>query len=444
METPLKNTDIRNEKENAESSSSKICHRTPSSILKDARRQHTSVAGALMEIAHNEMDRIITRSRSMKSVLTPNKKSTPCYQESSRYGCSPGIRNGTSRKKRSNNSVEVNEKVSENNKQDFFQSNSPVEMETLSSCSPSKKRKLNVSTLTAKLKNKTRKVAINSAMGIQSFFSPTISKSYSAKMAGQTTDNLTVFGVPLKSLIERERILYPSISIPIFARKAIDYLILHGINEKGIFRISGNFQQMTILQNAIDEGKLTSLDGFDCHVVAGLLKKFFRELPNSLLTSELYLQWVACTRMFAYYCSSIADISTVQSILSMWNRCLAKEFFRLLFVISKNDSINCMNASNLATTNGPNLLFCSVEIPEKSTNAITMSPENAMREISEKQRVVKALIEHFQEIFTGEEELKLQQDQWKQMDLNAELSERNDDPTLAELKSFASNVSMVS
>jgi len=103
-----------------------------------------------------------------------------------------------------------------------------------------------------------------------------------------------------------------------------------------------------------------------------------------------------------------------------------------------------MNASNLATTNGPNLLFCSVEIPERSTNAIITSPENAMREISEKQRVVKALIEHFQEIFTVEEELKLQQDQWKQMDLNAELSERNDDPTLAELKSFASNVSMVS
>lgn len=65
-------------------------------------------------------------------------------------------------------------------------------------------------------------------------------------------------------------------------------LITAGIETDGIFRRSGKLMRINELKKLINSGENVNFDGEDIYVVAGLLKSFFRELTEPLLTFELY------------------------------------------------------------------------------------------------------------------------------------------------------------
>lgn len=48
------------------------------------------------------------------------------------------------------------------------------------------------------------------------------------------------------------------------------------------------------MKDQLDRGKSLELEGQDCHAIAGLLKLWLREMPEPLLTYDLYDNWVAC------------------------------------------------------------------------------------------------------------------------------------------------------
>ena len=65
--------------------------------------------------------------------------------------------------------------------------------------------------------------------------------------------------------------------------------ILIALDSEGLFRISASRREQEQIQYLIDEGE--EVDFFDCqdkNLPAGLLKKFFRDLPECLLTDEFY------------------------------------------------------------------------------------------------------------------------------------------------------------
>ncbi len=74
---------------------------------------------------------------------------------------------------------------------------------------------------------------------------------------------------------------------------------LTGVNEEGIFRISGSLEQILKLKNRIDtDGKIDFFEEkADCHVIAGLLRLYFRELPEPLFTFEHYENFLSLTGM---------------------------------------------------------------------------------------------------------------------------------------------------
>lgn len=77
--------------------------------------------------------------------------------------------------------------------------------------------------------------------------------------------------------------------LPKFVIDAMDFVEEFGINSEGIFRISANKENE---QAAIDElersenGEIKFID-YDVHVAANVLKLFFRELPEPLLTYDV-------------------------------------------------------------------------------------------------------------------------------------------------------------
>ena len=80
-------------------------------------------------------------------------------------------------------------------------------------------------------------------------------------------------------------------------RKLIDGMCKQNVfNEEGIFRIAGSRIKMNCIIYAVNAGYLEFLDmanDFDVHCLAGVLKQYFRELPDSILCNELYDSWIS-------------------------------------------------------------------------------------------------------------------------------------------------------
>jgi hypothetical protein len=69
---------------------------------------------------------------------------------------------------------------------------------------------------------------------------------------------------------------------------------------EGLFRISGSVSEVKALKAAYLRGERVDLDKVtDTHAVAGVLKLFFREARDPLLTYELYPCWLAVMGMHA-------------------------------------------------------------------------------------------------------------------------------------------------
>ncbi len=106
-----------------------------------------------------------------------------------------------------------------------------------------------------------------------------------------------VFGVPLAEAVEHARPLGMDISIPAVVYRCIEYLDAMGAaQEEGIFRLSGASLTIKALRQRFDiEGDvnfLTEEERYDVHAVASLLKQYLRELPSSVLTRELHLDFL--------------------------------------------------------------------------------------------------------------------------------------------------------
>lgn len=68
------------------------------------------------------------------------------------------------------------------------------------------------------------------------------------------------------------------------------------------FRVPGNTSAVTSLTEAVNRGLDPSIldqdpRWSDVNVISSLLKSFFRRLPDSLLTSELYAQFIAADKI---------------------------------------------------------------------------------------------------------------------------------------------------
>ena len=82
------------------------------------------------------------------------------------------------------------------------------------------------------------------------------------------------------------------------------------MSEVGIYRVAGVLRDVRELRDAFDTDYLKAqVIAFeaDIHAVAGLLKKYFRELPDPLFTDALYLNFVqgmgGCTCYDVYTCT---------------------------------------------------------------------------------------------------------------------------------------------
>uniref|UniRef100_A0A3Q1FQL5 BCR activator of RhoGEF and GTPase n=1 Tax=Acanthochromis polyacanthus TaxID=80966 RepID=A0A3Q1FQL5_9TELE len=162
-----------------------------------------------------------------------------------------------------------------------------------------------------------------------------------------------VFGVKINVVTKRERS-----KVPLIVRQCVEEIERRGMEEVGIYRVSGVATDIQTLKAAFDSNNKDvsiMMREMDVNAIAGTLKLYFRELPEPLFTDELYPNFAGGIALS----DSVAKESCmVNLLLSLPEPNLVTFLFVLdhLKRVAENEGINKMSLHNLATVFGPTLL----------------------------------------------------------------------------------------
>lgn len=93
--------------------------------------------------------------------------------------------------------------------------------------------------------------------------------------------------------MERERKDNPDLKIPKFIGDIIYQLKSRGVQVEGILRQVGRHEVVSDLKHQIDRGVEVDVSGIAVHDLSSLLKKYLNELPEPLLTFDLFQSLIA-------------------------------------------------------------------------------------------------------------------------------------------------------
>jgi len=102
----------------------------------------------------------------------------------------------------------------------------------------------------------------------------------------------SVFGTPLAKSLELSKPANP-LGIPNIVNRCIELVEAKGLEEEGIYRLSGSSSEIKDLRERFNAGEDVPLleSRADHNVVAGLLKQYLREIPDPILTDELRMSF---------------------------------------------------------------------------------------------------------------------------------------------------------
>ncbi|XP_036829683.1 rho GTPase-activating protein 44 isoform X5 [Oncorhynchus mykiss] len=201
-----------------------------------------------------------------------------------------------------------------------------------------------------------------------------------------------------KALEEHLTISSREIAFPIEA--CVTMLLECGMQEEGLFRVAPSTSKLKKLKASLDCGVMDVQEfSADPHAIAGALKSYLRELPEPLMTSELYEDWIQA--------SNIQDMDKrLQALLAACEKLPTDNFnnFRYLikFLAKLGDyqDSNKMTPGNMAIVLGPNLLWTH---SNESGNMTEMMTTVSLQIVG----IIEPIIQHADWFFPGDIEFNL-------------------------------------
>ncbi|CAE6412781.1 unnamed protein product [Rhizoctonia solani] len=164
-----------------------------------------------------------------------------------------------------------------------------------------------------------------------------------------------VFGIPLQESLAISQIA----NLPAIVFRCIEYLeAKRADQEEGIYRLSGSSAVIKSLKDKFNaEGDVNLLESeeyWDPHAVAGLLKSYLRELPSSILTRDLHLNFLAVIDL-ADPQERVSELASLISQLPLANYSLLRALTAHLILIVQNSNVNKMTMRNVGIVFSPTL-----------------------------------------------------------------------------------------
>uniref|UniRef100_A0A672UHM4 Myosin IXA n=1 Tax=Strigops habroptila TaxID=2489341 RepID=A0A672UHM4_STRHB len=160
------------------------------------------------------------------------------------------------------------------------------------------------------------------------------------------------FGVELSRLTSEER------AVPVLVEKLINYIEMHGLYTEGIYRKSGSTNKIKELRQGLDTDiDNVNLDDYNIHVIASVFKQWLRDLPNPLMTFELYEEFLRAMGLQ----ERRETVRGVYSVIDQLSRTHLSTLERLIFHlvrIALQEETNRMSANALAIVFAPCILRC--------------------------------------------------------------------------------------
>uniref|UniRef100_A0A4W5MZZ0 Rho GTPase activating protein 11A n=1 Tax=Hucho hucho TaxID=62062 RepID=A0A4W5MZZ0_9TELE len=204
--------------------------------------------------------------------------------------------------------------------------------------------------------------------------------AYGLKTKNWNKNKVKVFGVPLESLPQYN---VDNGSVPCFLMDACTSLLEH-VDTEGLFRKSGSIVRLKALRAKLDKGEECLSTALPCDV-AGLVKQFFRELPDPVLPTELHDAFLKAQQLPTEEERTSATL-LLSCVLPDRNMSILHYFFAFLHKVSQRSGVNKMDSSNLSVILAPNLLHAG-----DGADKMNASTEKRLKQQA---AVVHCLIEH--------------------------------------------------
>ncbi|KAF9181605.1 hypothetical protein BGZ51_005297 [Haplosporangium sp. Z 767] len=202
-----------------------------------------------------------------------------------------------------------------------------------------------------------------------------------------------IFGCDLAEQLIRDEADLPEIVV-----KCTEAIERFGMDVKGIYRVSGIQSATSRLRSAFDRDcsavDLSDEENVgDINSVASVLKSWFRELPEPLLTRRLYPEFIKAVRIEDPQLQ-LMNLHQVTNQLPDPNYATLKFLMCHLNRVQANQAVNMMGASNLGLIFGPTLTSTS-----ESSDAVKDLVDMGLQ-----CKVVESLLTNYEAIFDIEEE----------------------------------------
>ncbi|XP_018540979.1 SH3 domain-binding protein 1 [Lates calcarifer] len=183
-----------------------------------------------------------------------------------------------------------------------------------------------------------------------------LKENHSQKGPALSLSSQKVYGEPLLShLSQSER----EIAAPI--QECIHMLLRTGMAEEGLFRLAAAASVVKRLKTCLDQGRVDHSEfSMDPHAVAGALKCYLRELPEPLMTFELYNDWFKAAGE-KDLTEKLEQFRVLLKKLPPENYNNLRYLVQFLSLLSEQQAVNKMTPSNIAIVLGPNLLWPRAE-----------------------------------------------------------------------------------
>ncbi|KAI9769425.1 MAG: hypothetical protein M1840_004127 [Geoglossum simile] len=174
----------------------------------------------------------------------------------------------------------------------------------------------------------------------------------------------SLFGVSLQTLFQRD-----GLAVPMIVYQCIHAIDMYGLEVEGIYRVSGNNSHVQSIKEMFGKGgdsqkkKNSSKVNFrnsedfygDVNSVASVLKQFFIDLPDPLLTSRHYDQFIAAAKQEDNTLRRDSLHALINDLPDA-NYATLRALVLHLDRVQRRSSVNRMDSGNLAICFGPTLM----------------------------------------------------------------------------------------